>query len=89
MCACYLSSSECLSNSRAKDRCIAVGSFGDARFYAWTGAMALNRPIVGMAATPDGRGYRLVAADGASSASVIPGSLARWVARHSTNRWLG
>ena len=28
------------------------------------GAMHLNQPIVGMAATPDGRGYWLVAADG-------------------------
>ncbi len=29
-----------------------------------SGPMALNRPIVGMASTPDGKGYWLVAADG-------------------------
>jgi hypothetical protein len=28
------------------------------------GALPLNRPIVGMAATPDGGGYWLVASDG-------------------------
>ena len=38
------------------------GVFGDAGFY---GAMrTLHAPIVGMAATPDGRGYWLAAADG-------------------------
>jgi hypothetical protein len=29
-----------------------------------TGALALNKPIVGMASTPSGRGYWLVATDG-------------------------
>ena len=29
-----------------------------------TGAMALHRPVVGMASTPDGGGYWLVASDG-------------------------
>ena len=38
--------------------------FGDAGFFGSTGAVRLNRPIVGMAATPSGRGYWLVAADG-------------------------
>ena len=33
-------------------------------FYGSTGGMALNRPIVGMAATPGGHGYWLVASDG-------------------------
>jgi len=37
---------------------------GDAAFYGSTGSLALNRPIVGMAATPDGEGYWLVASDG-------------------------
>jgi hypothetical protein len=41
-----------------------IFSFGDAGFYGSTGALALNRPIVGMGATPDGRGYWLVASDG-------------------------
>ncbi len=37
---------------------------GDAQFYGSTGDLQLNKPIVGMAATPDGGGYWLVAADG-------------------------
>ena len=41
-----------------------VFTFGDAAFYGSTGSIALNRPIVGMAPTPDGRGYWLVASDG-------------------------
>ncbi|HEX3947407.1 MAG TPA: L,D-transpeptidase family protein, partial [Acidimicrobiales bacterium] len=35
-----------------------------ATFYGSTGSTALNQPVVGMAATPDGRGYWLVAGDG-------------------------
>ena len=34
------------------------------RFLGSTGAIKLNQPIVGMAATPAGGGYWLVAADG-------------------------
>jgi hypothetical protein len=41
-----------------------VFTFGDAHFYGSTGAVRLNRPIVGMASTPDGGGYWLVASDG-------------------------
>jgi hypothetical protein len=41
-----------------------IFSFGGAPFYGSTGAIALNKPIVGMAATPDGGGYWLVASDG-------------------------
>jgi SpoIID/LytB domain protein len=41
-----------------------VYTFGDAKFYGSTGNIALNKPIVGMASTPDGGGYWLVAADG-------------------------
>ncbi len=41
-----------------------VFAFGDAGFYGSTGSLTLNRPIVGMAATPDGNGYWLVASDG-------------------------
>jgi hypothetical protein len=41
-----------------------IFSFGDAAFHGSTGAMRLNRPVVGMATPPDGRGYWLVASDG-------------------------
>ena len=41
-----------------------IFTFGDAQFYGSTGNIALNKPIVGMAATPDGKGYWLVASDG-------------------------
>ncbi|HVX22089.1 MAG TPA: HtaA domain-containing protein [Acidimicrobiales bacterium] len=41
-----------------------IFAYGDAAFYGSTGAMTLNKPIVGMAATPDGKGYWLVASDG-------------------------
>jgi cell wall-associated NlpC family hydrolase len=41
-----------------------IFSFGDAKFYGSTGAMRLNKPVVGMAPTRDGKGYWLVASDG-------------------------
>ncbi len=41
-----------------------IFSFGSAQFYGSTGNLRLNRPVVGMASTPDGRGYWLVASDG-------------------------
>ena len=41
-----------------------IFSYGDAGFYGSTGGLPLNKPIVGMAATPDGGGYWLVASDG-------------------------
>ena len=41
-----------------------IFSFGDARFYGSTGALHLNFPMVGMAATASGHGYWLVARDG-------------------------
>ncbi|HET6794991.1 MAG TPA: SpoIID/LytB domain-containing protein [Acidimicrobiales bacterium] len=41
-----------------------VFSFGAARFHGSTGAMKLNRPVVGMAGTASGDGYWLVASDG-------------------------
>ena len=41
-----------------------IFGFGDAHFYGSTGGITLNRPVVGMAATPDGQGYWLVASDG-------------------------
>jgi sugar lactone lactonase YvrE len=41
-----------------------IFAFGDARYLGSMGAIPLNRPIVGMAATPTGNGYWLVASDG-------------------------
>ncbi|MGH9282756.1 MAG: FG-GAP repeat domain-containing protein, partial [Acidimicrobiales bacterium] len=41
-----------------------IFAFCDAKFFGSTGALRLNQPIVGMAATPSGQGYWLVAADG-------------------------
>jgi hypothetical protein len=41
-----------------------IFAFGDASYFGSTGRMPLNQPIVGMAPTPDGQGYWLVAADG-------------------------
>jgi hypothetical protein len=41
-----------------------IFAFGDAVFYGSTGAMHLNSPIVGMAATSSSNGYWLVASDG-------------------------
>ncbi|WP_152626167.1 hypothetical protein, partial [Acidithrix ferrooxidans] len=41
-----------------------IFTYGDAAFYGSAGAIPLNKPIVGMAATPDGKGYWLVASDG-------------------------
>ena len=41
-----------------------IFSFGSAPFYGSTGGTVLNKPIVGMAPTPDGGGYWLVASDG-------------------------
>jgi len=41
-----------------------IFTFGGTAFFGSTGGMALNKPIVGMAATADGAGYWLVASDG-------------------------
>ena len=41
-----------------------VFSFGDAGYFGSQGGSALNSPIVGIAPTPTGNGYWLVAADG-------------------------
>ena len=41
-----------------------IFSFGSAQFYGSTGALRLQRPVVGIASTPDHRGYWLVANDG-------------------------
>jgi hypothetical protein len=41
-----------------------VFSFGGVPFYGSMGGQHLNKPVVGMASTPDGGGYWLVASDG-------------------------
>jgi hypothetical protein len=41
-----------------------IFSFGGAHFYGSTGGTILNKPVVGMAATPSGAGYWEVASDG-------------------------
>ena len=41
-----------------------IFAYGDAGFYGSHGGSPLNQPIVGMAATPNGKGYWLVASDG-------------------------
>ena len=41
-----------------------IFAFGDAGFYGSTGALRLNKPVVGMASTLSGHGYWLVASDG-------------------------
>jgi Glycosyl hydrolases family 43 len=41
-----------------------IFTFGTAQFHGSTGAMHLQRPVVGIAPTPDRGGYWLVAADG-------------------------
>ena len=41
-----------------------IFTFGGAGFFGSTGSLSLNKPIVGMAVTPDGGGYWLVASDG-------------------------
>ena len=41
-----------------------VFNFGDIPFCGSTGAITLNRPVVGVGPTPDGGGYWEVAADG-------------------------
>ena len=41
-----------------------IFNYGTAQFYGSTGSIHLNKPIVGMASTPDGKGYWLVASDG-------------------------
>ena len=42
----------------------AVFTFGDAKFLGSMGGVRLNKGVVGMAPTPTGRGYWLVASDG-------------------------
>jgi hypothetical protein len=41
-----------------------IFTFGGATFFGSTGGMRLNKPVVGMAPTPDHEGYWLIASDG-------------------------
>jgi hypothetical protein len=41
-----------------------IFAFGGSQFFGSTGNQPLNKPVVGMASTPDGQGYWLVASDG-------------------------
>jgi hypothetical protein len=41
-----------------------IFTFGDASFFGSMGGQPLNKPVVGMASTPDGQGYWEVASDG-------------------------
>jgi hypothetical protein len=41
-----------------------IFTYGDAVFHGSSGAIALNKPVVGMMSTFDGGGYWLVASDG-------------------------
>jgi hypothetical protein len=41
-----------------------IFGYGNTTFYGSHGGLPLNRPIVGMASTPDGNGYWVVASDG-------------------------
>ncbi|MGP8008608.1 MAG: protease pro-enzyme activation domain-containing protein [Acidimicrobiales bacterium] len=41
-----------------------VFAYGDAQFFGSAGGLHLNKPVVGMAVTPDQGGYWLVASDG-------------------------
>ncbi len=54
-----------IAGSEGSSGCwVADFTFGDAGFHGSMGGKALNAPIVGIAATPDGKGYWLVGSDG-------------------------
>ena len=56
-----------------------VFAFCGAPFYGSMGGKPLDRPIVGIAATPDGGGYWLAASDGGVFALVMHPSKVPWV----------
>jgi hypothetical protein len=41
-----------------------IFDYGNAGFFGSAGSLRLNKPVVGMAASPDSGGYWLVASDG-------------------------
>ena len=55
-----------------------IFAFGNAQFHGSMGGKPLNKPIVGMASTPDGKGYWLVASDGGIFAFGDAQFTARW-----------
>jgi hypothetical protein len=64
-----LSCSGCVAHSVSAGYWLAASDggifcYGGAQFYGSMGGKRLDRPVVGMAATPDGKGYWLVASDG-------------------------
>ena len=63
-----------------------VFTYGDAQFYGSTGGSTLNKPIVGMAATPNGLGYCLVASDGGIFSYGNATFAGSWAASRSTSR---
>ena len=54
-------------------------AFGNAGFFGSMAGVKLDAPVIGMASTPSGNGYWLVASDGGVFASATPGRSARWV----------
>ncbi len=63
-------------------------SFGNAGFHGSAGNIKLVKPVVGMAATPDGGGYWLVASRRrACSPTATPPSTARPATSSSSSRW--
>ena len=60
-------------------------AFGDAPFHGSMGGQPLNKPIVGIAATPDGKGYWEVASDGGVFAFGGAPSWAPWAGSPSTS----
>ena len=53
-----------------------IFDYGHTPFEGSAGAIPLNKPVVGMAATPDAGGYWLVASDGGVFSYGTPGSSA-------------
>ena len=70
------------------------GGFGNDSYLDYLGdlsTVSLNQPIVGMAQTPSGAGYWMVASDGGSSLTAMPTSTVRPASESSerTHCWHG
>jgi len=55
-----------------------IYKFGDARFHGSLEGVTLTKPIVAMAATPDGRGYWLASGNGGIYKSATHTFMDRW-----------